>query len=503
MNAFANPAHERAAEELVRKELPEAYLTVSTKLLPTIRFYERVSTTVLNSYVGPKLNHYLYRLVTTLKEAGFDGVLLIMQSNGGVISASRAGREAVRTVLSGPAAGVIGACSVARALGRQKVITFDMGGTSTDVCLIDGSVALRTEWSIGGLPLKVPAIDIHTVGAGGGSLARIDAGGALKVGPESAGANPGPACYGKGQLATVTDANAVLGRLVAEQFLGGRMRLDLARARQAIQRLGRPTRLSWERAAEGIVRVVNASMERAIRKISVERGHDPREYTLIAFGGAAGQHVCELCAALGIRRAVLPRHPGLLSAWGAVAADVQRDHVRTVRLTNPTVAQLRVLFRPLEARVRRDMRSEGVPAARCRVVRSVDVRYAGQSYEIGLPFGALVAERFHAAHRRLYGYADPQRPIEVVNVRVLAIGRSTRPPTGAEAPQPRGQPVQHRLRWGARWLQARAYQRADLTVGSTVRGPAVIAEFSATTFIPPGWLASIHRTGHLTLTDAR
>ena len=498
LHAYANPTHERVVGRALAR-FKDVFCSLSHQLVAEYREYERVSTTVVNAYVGPVMSGHLGNLQHDLH-----GVhLRVMQSNGGVISASRAAREAVRTVLSGPAAGVIGAWSVARAMGLKRAITFDMGGTSTDVCLIDGAVALSTEWSIGGLPLKVPAIDIHTVGAGGGSVAGIDAGGALKVGPESAGADPGPACYGKGQLATVTDANALLGRLVAEQFLGGRMRLDLVRARQAMQRLGHPTRLSWEQAAEGIVRVVNASMERAIRKISVERGHDPRDYVLIAFGGAAGQHVCDLCAALGIRRAVLPRYPGLLSAWGAAAADVQRDHVRTVRLTNPTAARLHVLFRPLEARVRHDMRSEGVPDSRCVLARSVDVRYAGQSYEIGLPFGARLRERFHAAHRRLYGYADLQRPIEVVNVRVMAVGRSPRLPSGGETPRPRGQPVQHRVRWGARWHRARAHQRADLTVASTVRGPAVIAEFSATTFIPPGWRASVHPTGHLILTHAR
>ena len=349
-----------------------------------------------------------------------------MQSNGGTISAPRASREAVRSVLSGPAAGVIGAWAVARQVGLHRVITFDMGGTSTDVSLIDGAVRYRSEWAIGGLPLKVPAIDIHTVGAGGGSIARVDAAGAMKVGPESAGADPGPACYGKGDSATVTDANVVLGRLAAEAFLGGRMTLDTRRAQSALQRVGRRMRLDATQTAEGIVRVVNASMERAIRSISVERGHDPRHYALIAFGGAAGQHACELSAELGIRQVIVPRDPGLLSAWGAACADVQRDYVQTVRLTNPSAAQLRALFAPLERTARAELRQEGVAAARCRLVKTVDARYAGQSHEISVRGTARVIVAFHAAHRRLYGYADLARSVEVVNVRLVAIGRSAR-----------------------------------------------------------------------------
>jgi len=348
----------------------------------------------------------------------------------------------------------------------------------------------------------VPAIDIHTVGAGGGSMAWIDDGGALKVGPQSAGADPGPACYGKGTVATVTDANVVLGRLVADTFLGGRMALQAARARAAVGRVGAPLGLTYARAAEGIVRVVNASMERAIRSISVERGHDPRQYTLIAFGGAAGQHACELAAALGIRRVVVPSYPGLLSAWGAASADVQRDYVRTVLLTGPSVAQLRALSAPLERAARSELRAEGLRTAFCTVVRSVDVRYRGQSHEVSLPLTSQLGDAFHEAHRTRYGYADLTRPIEVVNVRVRATGRHAAMPKLRfihEATQP---PKRHRLRWGARWLQANIYSRPRLAPGTTVVGAAVITEFSATTFVPPGWRAAVHRTGHLVLSAA-
>jgi len=429
--------------------------------------------------------------------------LRVMQSNGGAISADVAGREAVRTVLSGPAAGIIGAWNVARALRIRHVITFDMGGTSTDVSLIDGAPRYHTEWTIGGLPIKVPALDIHTVGAGGGSLAHVDAGGALKVGPESAGADPGPACYGKGTIATVTDANVQLGRVVADAFLGGQMQLSPERARRALQRLGRTLRRDADGAAEGIVRVVNASMERAIRTISVERGHDPREYALVAFGGAAGQHACELAAALGIHRVVVPRHPGLLSAWGAAAADVQRDYVRTVRLTNPSAAALRLVFQPLERTARAALRREGVPSARQRIERMIDARYAGQSHEIAVPFSAHFDKAFHDAHRRLYGYVHPDRPIEIVNVRVLAVGRGVRPRQEQFANTVGPAPRAHRVRWAGRWRRAPRYWRPHIAAGRSITGPALIAEFSATTFVPPAWRVTVHSSGHLVLTHAR
>jgi N-methylhydantoinase A len=502
LHSYANPQHERQ----LRAALATAgvFCSLSHELSAEYREYERFSTAVVNAYVGPVMQRHLEGLAQRLHaRRGGSTRLRIMQSNGGAISARLAGREAVRTALSGPAGGVIGAWAVARALRLQRVITFDMGGTSTDVSLIDGAVRHRSEWTLEGLPLKVPAIDIHTVGAGGGSIAWIDAGGALKVGPQSAGADPGPACYGTGAAATVTDANAILGRLVAHAFLGGRMQLYPARARMATRRVAAPLRLTCERAAEGIVRVVNASMERAIRSISVERGHDPREYTLIAFGGAAGQHACELAAALGIRRVVVPFHPGLLSAWGAASADVQRDYVRTVLLTNPSVAQLRRLFVPLERAARADLRAEGLRPALRVLMRTVDVRYRGQSYEIALPFSTRLTAAFHAAHRALYGYADPARPIEVVNLRLRGCGRqAARNPQRFTPQRPAQPPARHRVRWDGRWLQASACQRVHLAAATRIRGPAVITEFSATTFIPPGWHASVHRTGHLVLHHA-
>lgn len=501
LHSYANARHERLLGAALA-HLPHVYCSLSHALVPEYREYERLSTTVINAYVGPVMSGHLGDLQRGLR-SGAQGDspprLRVMQSNGGAISAPLAGREAVRTVLSGPAGGVIGAWSVAQALGIRRVITFDMGGTSTDVSLLDGGPIFRSDWTIGGLPLKVPALDIHTVGAGGGSIAWMDEGGALKVGPQSAGADPGPACYGKGRVPTVTDANVLLGRLIPDAFLGGRLALQPQRAQAAVTALAARLRLPADATAEGIVRVVNASMERAIRTVSVERGHDPREYTLIAFGGAAGLHACELGLALGIRRVLLPVNPGLLSAWGAIFADVQRDYVRTVLMTNPLPGQLRRSFAALEALAVNDLRREGVRAADCRIIRGVDVRYRGQSYEISLPHTARITEAFHRAHQRLYGYADRDRPVEVVNIRVRAVGRHRRRPQPPQTVR-RGTGVRaHAVRWQGAWRRCPAHERTGLTTGIVLRGPAVITEFSATTFVPPGWTATMHRGGHLLL----
>ena len=497
LHSYANPDHEALLGSALAR-WPEVFCSISHALIAEHREYERLSTTVINAYVGPVMSQHLHTL-----ERGLRGVRpRIMQSNGGAISAQVAGREAVRTVLSGPAAGVVGAWAVARTLGLRRVITFDMGGTSTDVSLIDGTPGFRSEWTIGGLPLKIPAIDIHTVGAGGGSIARVDAGGALKVGPESAGADPGPACYGKGQLPTVSDANVVLGRLLPHIFLGGRMQLQPQRSADAVSRIGTRLHLSGERAAEGIVRVVNASMERALRAISVERGHEPRDYTLIAFGGAAGQHACELAAALGIRRVIAPLDPGLLSARGAASADVQRDHIRTVRLTGPSARRLRALFVPLQQRARAELSAEGLPAKDCRFERLLEARYKGQSHELALPFTQRFVDAFHAAHRRLYGYADRNRPIEVVNLRLLGIGHGPQLCRTAFRAQPGPPPSNTRFRWAGRWVRSSVHLRIHLRAGARVAGPAIIAEPSATTVVPPRWQCHVHPSGHLELTYA-
>ncbi|HEY3187154.1 MAG TPA: hydantoinase/oxoprolinase family protein, partial [Solirubrobacteraceae bacterium] len=357
LHSYAAPAHERrVGRALAGRGL---HVTLSHRLLREYREYERVATTVLNAYVGPAMAHHLGALAVLL-----GGDLRIMQSSGGLVGARIARAEPVRTILSGPAGGVVGAAERARRGRLGPVITLDMGGTSADVSLVDGGPAYRTDTTIAGLPVRIPAIDIHTVGAGGGSLARLDAGGALHVGPESAGADPGPACYGRGTAATVTDANLVLGRLVETEFLGGEMRLDRTRAERAIRILARQLGRGVVSAAAGVVRVVNATMERAVRVITVERGHDPAAFTLVAFGGAGPLHAAELAEGLGIRRVYVPRHPGLLSAWGVAAAEMVRDYGETLRVIEPATRVLDAAFRRLGRGARRDLVRDGVAGAR-------------------------------------------------------------------------------------------------------------------------------------------
>lgn len=506
LHSYAHPSHERRLGRAVRVLGIECSL--SHELIGEYREYERLSTTVLNAYVAPVMTTHL---ATLARGIGASRVR-VLQSNGGAVSLATAGREAVRTLLSGPAAGVIGAVAAGRRVGVRRLITFDMGGTSTDVSLIDGEPQQQTEWEIGGFPVKVPAIDIHTVGAGGGSLASVDPGGVLKVGPESAGAVPGPACYGRGEHATVTDADLVLGRLAADAFLGGRMRLDVTRAQRAVNGIARKIGRSNEAAAEGIVQVINAGMERAIRRISIERGHDPREYTLVAFGGAAGMHACALADGLGIVRVLVPFQPGLLSAHGAVSADVRRDYVQTVRLRDPRAKDLAPRFAALLRRARRDMQRESIddrrtrphprtpapPHQRLRLATFVDCRYPGQSFEIRVPMRAGFSDAFHDAHQRLYGYADRARGVEVVNLRVTATATSAKLKPGRIVRQA-GTPTPHRLRWNGRWLNAHRIAREALPIGKPMKGPLLITELSATTFLPPGWRATLLTVGDLLL----
>ncbi|MGE3497894.1 MAG: hydantoinase/oxoprolinase family protein [Candidatus Binatia bacterium] len=496
LHGYANPVHERRLGAALRAQ--GADTSLAHELVSEYREYERTSTTVLNAYVAPVMRRHLGELARRVGRA----TLRVMQSSGGAASAATASREPVRTLLSGPAAGAIGALAAARRAGLRHLIAFDMGGTSTDVSLFDGQPGQRTEWSIGDLAVTVPALDIHTVGAGGGSLAYRDAGGALAVGPESAGADPGPACYGRGERPTVTDADLLLGRLVPEQFLGGRMALDVERARRAVTGLARALRLDVDETAEGIVRVVNASMERAIRRVSIERGFDPREYVLVAFGGAAGMHACELAEGLDMRQVLVPRHPGLLSAWGAVAADLRRDYVQTVRLTEPDARALSSRVRALATRARRELLAEGAAARDVSCAARLDVRYRGQSYELSVPLGPAYRAAFHAAHRRRYGYADVDRPVEVVNVRLSATAPSPAPALRPARAEPAAS-APHRLRWAGGWRAARRIAREALPRRGPVAGPLVITELSATTVVAPGWRVRVLAHGDLLLARSR
>jgi N-methylhydantoinase A len=419
-----------------------------------------------------------------------------MQSSGGIVPATTAAREPVRTILSGPAGGVVGAHAVARRAGFERIISFDMGGTSTDVALVDGAPRTTSESAVAGLPVGVPMLDIHTVGAGGGSLAVFDAGGALRVGPQSAGADPGPICYGRGTEPTVTDANLLLGRLDPERFLGGKIRLDEERARRycalAMRGMARV-----EEFAAGIVRLAEATMEKAIRVISVERGRDPRDYTLVSFGGAGGLHACALARALRIPRVLAPCFPGALSALGILISDVVKDYSRTVMLA-PDAGSLARHFRELEERGRADLKSEGLRGA---AQRSLDLRYLGQGYELNVEGGPGFLGRFHQAHRQRYGYADPARPVEVVNVRVRLVAQ-TQPVNLPKHRLRRGDGRQAILRHRRVIFDGRAaptpvYDRDLLRAGDAFAGPAVLVEYSATTVVPPGCRARVDAYGNV------
>jgi len=394
---------------------------------------------------------------------------------------------------------VVGAARVARRAGVARVLTIDMGGTSTDVALIDGDIPRRSDWSLAGIAVRVPVIDIQTVGAGGGSIARLDAGGSLRVGPESAGADPGPACYGRGTTPTVTDANVVLGRLDPSGFLGGHMRVDPTRAAAAIARLARQLGAGTLRTAAGVVEVANAAMARALRVISVERGHDPREFTLLAFGGAAGVHACALASELGMTRVLIPRHTGLLSAIGMAEAPLTREHALTIRRVAPSLQELHSALAPLVRRGAAELRRDGVENAVAEV--SLQCRYLGQAHEISVPLEPDYRRRFDAAHLRLYGYAVPERSVEVLAIRVTTaaperrVGR-VRPVTRRGPP---GGTPEYAFWWQGHRLQARRYDRDLLALGARFAGPALIVEYSSTVLVPPDWTAAVDGAGNLRL----
>jgi len=548
--SFANPVHEARL-----KQMAEAHglaVSVSSEILPEFREYERTSTTVLNAYVMPLMDGYLARLEAGLASRGQSGGqfgvetpgrtreaggprpasgprLWIMQSSGGILSASAARRQPVRTLLSGPAAGVMGAVFVAKTAGCDQIITFDMGGTSTDVALPGGSPWLADAaishthegrpgfdglGGIEGWPVRVPMLDIHTVGAGGGSIAWVDAGGALRVGPQSAGSEPGPACYGRasagaGPVFTVTDANLLLGRLDAARFLGGRMRLHRAAAEAAADPLAALLGMTPVELAEGVLRVANARMEQAIRVISVARGFDPRGFALLPFGGAGPMHALDLAEALLVSRVLIPRHPGVLSALGLVLADFTTDHSRTVmrRLVEVDRAALAALFAPLLAQGQADLMAEGFPPQATGLEQALDLRYRGQSFELTIPADetdpVMAARHFHAAHEQRYGYArpmppgsDPRAGIELVNVRVTARGRRSRPEFTAQTPTPSPDPAaaqvgQTRLRAGGQWQLAPVYERDLLCPGGRLAGPALVVQEDATIVIIPGWSGQV------------
>jgi N-methylhydantoinase A/oxoprolinase/acetone carboxylase beta subunit len=479
LHSYRNPANERAVAKALAQE--GVYLCTSHEISPEIREYERGSTTVVNAYVGPLMDSYLSQL-----ERSPDGRrIAIMQSNGGFLSARDARKHAVRTVLSGPAGGLVGALETARASGFTRVLGFDMGGTSTDVSLVDGVPRHTTEASIDGYPIRVPMLDIHTVGAGGGSIARVDAGGLLRVGPESAGADPGPACYGTGSAATVTDAHVVLGRIAAEQLLGGAMAIDRERAAAAVGKIAECLGLDLASAAAGILRVANANMERAIRVVSVERGHDPRDFALVAFGGCGGLHACEIASELAIRSVIVPEYAGALSALGMLMADAVRDYAAGVLGRR----DIEKVFANLEKQARGG-----------EIERTADVRYRGQSYELNVPWNnGDPATLFHREHEKIYGYANPDRDIEIVAIRVRARTKVEKPRLKRSGAAKRGRPDQRRVWIEKGWKNIDVWQRASLTDRAR-QGPALVLDYGSTTLVPSGWKFRVDPAGNLLLT---
>jgi N-methylhydantoinase A len=501
--SFANPKTERRVEAALQElGIP---VSVSHKILPEFREYERASTTVVNAYLAPRMEHYLLALEKRIAEKYRGGRVDVMQSSGGIIVARVAAEEPVRTVLSGPAGGVVGACRMAQWAGFDKIIGFDMGGTSTDVFVANAAMgAERTRESVvAGVPIGVPMLDIHTAGAGGGSLARFDAGGMLRVGPESAGADPGPICFGRGERATVTDANLVLGRLDAESFLGGGVELGRERTLR-LMRERKGGLHTVEDFAAGIVRVVETQMEKAIRVISVERGHDPRDFTLVAFGGGGPLHACSLARALRIPRVLVPALPGALSAVGILLADTVRDFSRTVMLAGDAMESVGEIFGGLEKQGAAEFAEEGLNGV---AERSLDLRYRRQGYELNVEYDPRTPEQsmkaFHELHRQRYGFADETRPVEIVNVRVRLIAASE--PYEPErrvvvAGDGRAALSAERDVWfEGRWWPTRFYKRELLRPGDSITGPAMITEYTAATLVLPGCAARVDGLGNLVI----
>ena len=507
--SFLNPVHEEMVLKALQQLPNPPFISVSSRVIPEFREYERTSTVVVNSYVGPVMARYLGSLEKALGQN-----LRIMQSSGGSITARLAAEQPVRTILSGPAGGVVGAFYTGVQAGYPDLITIDMGGTSADVSLCPGRIKETSAASVGGYPISVPMIEIHTVGAGGGSIARVDQGGALVVGPQSAGADPGPACYGKGNYITVTDANLVLGRLRPDHFLGGRMALDPQRSEELMARLASQIGASVRDAALGIIRVVNANMERAIRAISLERGYDPRRFTLLPFGGAGPMHACELVQELGIPRVLVPVHPGILSALGVAIADVVKDYSRTVMLSGEGVQRERLdeEFHGMEREAREVLGRESLPVARMKVRRFLDIRYVGQSFELTIDYprparrgdwSPAISKSFHQAHLQRFGYADRAEPVEIVNLRLkleLEVAKpQLAPPSHGSADSMAASLGETEVVFGGRAVATGLYLREKIQASMCIQGPALVLQLDTTTVVSPGWSGMVDSYGNLVL----
>jgi N-methylhydantoinase A len=514
--SYLNPEHERRAATIVREEMPDAFVTTSADIFPQFREFERFTTATMSAFVGPKTSNYLDRLAGALASEGVEGELHVMMSSGGVASVRTAAERPVTMLLSGPAAGILGGQWAAALVGRRRLITFDMGGTSADIGIVteDGvsEASARDTW-VGGYPLLVPMLDVHAIGAGGGSIAHVDEGGAFRVGPRSAGAVPGPAAYGQGgQEPTITDAHVVLGRIDPERFLGGRMKLHREAAVGVVEKLATQVGLGLLETAEGILTVANSNMARAIRSRTIEKGHDPREFALVAFGGAGPLHAADVADALEIPEVLVPPHPGITSAGGLLTSDLKYDQMRTVFQLqgNVDADRLNGELDGLEGELRGWLERDGIPGEEIEVIRALDCRYVGQGYELRVtladgPFTEAALEQFHVLHEREYGsaYGDP---IEIVNARVTVIGRR---PALDSVPVASGNVEQSlvgenegvfRVNGSLQALPTRFYDRNLLPLDEMLAGPAVVFHLDTTTVVPPGWNAKADASGNLILT---
>jgi N-methylhydantoinase A len=517
--SFLHPQHEARVGEIVKEEMPGCNVSLSSEILPQIREYYRLSTTVINAYLQPILARYVANLDRRLAEAGVaTRQKYIMQSNGGMSTFAEAARTAVTTVLSGPAGGVTAGVSASRMGGFANLITFDMGGTSCDVALIkDSEPIFSSRGKIEGRDLAVPMMDINTVSAGGGTIARADRFGALEVGPQSAGAVPGPCCYGRGgEVVTVTDCNLLLGYLSADNFLGGRMRLDRTKAEQAIARVAKDLSLDSLAAAEGIVRIIDVKMEEAIKAISTMRGHDLRDFFLLAFGGAGPLHAARMARDLGMAGVIVPLYPGVFSAIGLLMSDVKHDYIRS-RMTpigELKSSDVEAVFAQLEGWAREDLQRDGFADNDIRIERALDMRYAGQGYEITMSCTAdetqslaLLRKEFDLEHKRQFGHSAPEEPVEVVSYRARGIGLV--PAVSMPKYAPQGLKLSDALRetrqvcFDGKTISCPVYQREKLDVGLTLRGPAILDQFDCTTVICAGQVARIDEWKNLIVTEER
>ena len=515
--SFVNPAHEQRTRELCAEIAPEISVSLSSEVDPTFREYERLCVTAFDAYLGPVVKRYLAGLADTLRGLGIRAVPLIMRSRGGIVSAALAARQPVTLFLSGPAGGVIGAGWAAERSGVRDFVSLDMGGTSNDVAVVrSGAPLLASEGSIGPYPVRTPMVDVNTIGAGGGSIAWIDAAGGLRVGPRSAGAEPGPACYGRGgDAATVTDASVVLGYLNPERFAGGALTLDVGAAERAVGAIGRRLGVDTITAAAGIHRVINARMADQIRLVTIKRGYDPRQFSLVVLGGAGPVHGAALAAEMGMAEVLVPEAPGVLAAFGLLAAAIEHHHARTLQ-ARTDVADLAAVNRclaELDAAGRARMHEEGVAAADVHVAYTADMRYVGQAYELEVPIAAPVAaERvpdivaaLHAVHERVYGYARTQQTVEFVNFRAVHTYRLPRPVVRPSA-QAHGRlddaRVGERRAYFDGFVSAAIYERARLPLGARLAGPAIVEQMDTTTVIPPGVTAVVDDAGNLRLRRA-